>query len=75
MNSDTIQGAWKQFKGKLKETWGDLTDDELDKFEGKREQLVGALQRKYGQTKDEIESRLAAYEREARYDYRPKQPK
>jgi uncharacterized protein YjbJ (UPF0337 family) len=75
MNSDTVKGTWKQFKGKLKEAWGDMTDDELDKFEGKRDQLVGALQKKYGQTKDEIESRLSNYERDSNYDYRPAQPR
>lgn len=71
MNSDTVKGTWKQFKGKLKEAWGDLTDDDLDKYEGKREQLVGALQKKYGQAKEEIESRLAGYERDANYFARP----
>jgi uncharacterized protein YjbJ (UPF0337 family) len=75
MNSDTVKGTWKQFKGKLKEAWGDLTDDELDKYEGKREQLVGALQKKYGQAKDDIETRLSGYERDANYDYRPIQPR
>ena len=75
MNSETMKGTWKQFKGKLKEAWGDLTDDELDRFEGKRDQLVGALQKKYGQAKEEIESRLAGYERDAQYDYRPTQPR
>lgn len=75
MNSDTIKGTWKQFKGKLREAWGDMTDDELDRFEGQREQLVGALQKKYGQAKEEIESRLSNYERESNYDYRPPQPR
>ena len=75
MNSDTVKGTWKQFKGKLKEAWGDMTDDELDRYEGKREQLVGALQKKYGQAKDEIESRISNYEREANYEYRPAQPR
>ncbi len=64
MNSDTMKGTWKQFKGKIKEAWGDLTDDELDKAEGKRDQLVGLIQKKYGQTKEEVESRLSQYERD-----------
>jgi uncharacterized protein YjbJ (UPF0337 family) len=64
MNSDTMKGTWKQFKGKIKEAWGDLTDDELDKAEGKRDQLVGLIQKKYGQSKKEVESRLTQYERD-----------
>jgi uncharacterized protein YjbJ (UPF0337 family) len=64
MNSDTMKGTWKQFKGKIKEAWGDLTDDELDKAEGKRDQLVGLIQKKYGQSKEEVESRLTQYERD-----------
>ena len=42
MNWDQVEGNWKQFKGKVKEKWGDLTDDELDSMAGKRDQLVGA---------------------------------
>jgi uncharacterized protein YjbJ (UPF0337 family) len=40
MNWDTIKGQWKQFKGKVKEKWGDLTDDDLDVIDGKKDQLV-----------------------------------
>ena len=58
MNSDTIQGGWLEFKGKLREIWGDLTDSDLDRFQGKTDQLVGMLQRKYGLAKDEVERRL-----------------
>jgi uncharacterized protein YjbJ (UPF0337 family) len=64
MNTDTMKGNWKQLKGKLKEAWGDLTDDELTKVEGKRDQLVGLIQKKYGKTKDEVEKQLAGYERD-----------
>jgi uncharacterized protein YjbJ (UPF0337 family) len=48
MNWDRIEGNWKQVKGKVKERWGELTDDELDRIAGKREQLVGRLQERYG---------------------------
>lgn len=44
MNWDQIEGKWTQFKGKAKEKWGDITDDDLDKIDGKRDQLVGKLQ-------------------------------
>ncbi|MFZ5509417.1 MAG: CsbD family protein, partial [Pseudomonadota bacterium] len=44
MNRDRIEGNWKQLKGKIKERWGELTDDELDQIEGRREQLAGKIQ-------------------------------
>jgi len=64
MNSDTLKGNWTQLKGKLKEAWGDLTDDELTKVEGKRDQLVGLIQKKYGKTREEVDTQLSQYERE-----------
>jgi uncharacterized protein YjbJ (UPF0337 family) len=53
MNWDQIKGDWKQMKGKVKEKWGELTDDDMDVIDGKRDQLVGALQKKYGRAKEE----------------------
>jgi uncharacterized protein YjbJ (UPF0337 family) len=44
MNWDQIEGSWKQVKGKAKEQWGRLTDDELDQAAGRREQLIGKVQ-------------------------------
>jgi uncharacterized protein YjbJ (UPF0337 family) len=58
MNQDQIEGTWKQFKGKLKETWGELTDDELDKYEGKKDQLAGLIQKRTGQAREEIQRQL-----------------
>lgn len=58
MNWDTIKGDWKQFKGKVKERWGRLTDDDLDTIDGKREQLEGKIQEKYGRTRDEVSREL-----------------
>jgi uncharacterized protein YjbJ (UPF0337 family) len=58
MNWDQITGDWKQFKGKVKEKWGKLTDDELTTVAGKREQLAGLLQEKYGYAKDQAEKEL-----------------
>lgn len=52
MDWDRIQGNWKEFKGKVKEKWGQLTDDELDQIQGNREQLEGRLQARYGYAKD-----------------------
>ena len=48
MNKDEIGGNWKQFKGKAKEQWGKLTDDDMTVIEGKRDQLVGKIQERYG---------------------------
>jgi len=61
MNWDRIEGNWKQFKGKVKEQWGKLTDDELDQMAGKRTQLAGKLQERYGIAKDEAERRIDAW--------------
>jgi uncharacterized protein YjbJ (UPF0337 family) len=52
MDWNRIEGNWKQFKGKIKEQWGHLTDDDLDKIAGKREQLEGKIQERAGITKD-----------------------
>jgi uncharacterized protein YjbJ (UPF0337 family) len=69
MNWDIVKGNWKQFRGRVKEQWGDLTDDDLDRIDGKREQLVGRIQEKYGISKDEASSRIAEWEHE--YGDRP----
>jgi uncharacterized protein YjbJ (UPF0337 family) len=55
MHWNGISGQWAQFKGRLKEQWGALTDDELEAIAGNREQLIGKLQEKHGLTKDEAE--------------------
>jgi uncharacterized protein YjbJ (UPF0337 family) len=53
MNSDQLQGKWKQMKGSVKEKWGKLTDDDLDIIAGQHDQLVGKIQERYGLTKEE----------------------
>ncbi len=58
MNWDIIEGKWTQFKGSVKEKWGDLTDDELTEVNGKRDKLSGKLQEKYGWTKEEAERQV-----------------
>ena len=55
MNVDTIKGQWKQVKGKVKEKWGKLTDDDLNVIDGKKDQFVGKLQERYGYQKDQAE--------------------
>ncbi|MDX9740202.1 MAG: CsbD family protein [Gammaproteobacteria bacterium] len=64
MNWDRIEGNWKQFKGRVKSKWGELTDDELDMIEGDRDVLLGKLQQRYGIARDEAEKEVAAFERE-----------
>jgi uncharacterized protein YjbJ (UPF0337 family) len=61
MNWDRIEGKWKQSKGKFREKWGKLTDDDLDVIAGKRDQLVGRLQERYGIAKDEAEKQADAF--------------
>jgi uncharacterized protein YjbJ (UPF0337 family) len=55
MNSDRTAGQWKQIKGRIKEQWGRLTDDEIAQLEGHSEQLVGRLQERYGLQREEAE--------------------
>lgn len=55
MNSDRTAGQWKQIKGRIKEQWGRLTDDEIAQLEGHGEQLVGKLQERYGLQREEAE--------------------
>ena len=55
MNWDQIEGSWKQIKGKAKAQWGRLTDDELDVAAGRREQLIGIIQERYGYARDRVE--------------------
>jgi uncharacterized protein YjbJ (UPF0337 family) len=52
--SDKVKGNWNIAKGKLKQQWGDLTDDDLDYTEGKEDELKGRIQKKTGQTKEQI---------------------
>jgi uncharacterized protein YjbJ (UPF0337 family) len=58
MNQDEASGKWKQFKGKIKEKWGKLTDDDLKMLEGNRDQLVGKVQERYGIAKEEAERQI-----------------
>jgi uncharacterized protein YjbJ (UPF0337 family) len=58
MNSDILEGKWKQLKGRVQETWGELTNDEIDQIQGKRDVLAGKLQEKYGYTRVEAENEI-----------------
>ncbi|MBX3448252.1 MAG: CsbD family protein [Planctomycetaceae bacterium] len=58
MNWDQAQGNWKQFSGKIRERWGEFTDDDLEKVKGRREQLEGAIQERYGISREEAHRQL-----------------
>ncbi|HBZ92590.1 MULTISPECIES: CsbD family protein [Pseudomonadaceae] len=58
MNSDIIKGKWKQLNGRIKERWGNLTDDDLDVAEGHSDYLAGKLQERYGWTKEKAQQEL-----------------
>ena len=62
MTWDEIKGNWREYKGRLKEKWGELTDDDLDRIEGKRDQLLGILQNRYGRTRERAENELRDFE-------------
>lgn len=62
MNQDRIEGNWTQFKGKVKEQWGKLTDDDLDIIAGKRDQLLGRIQERHGIARDEAEKQLEVFQ-------------
>ena len=61
MNEDTIKGQWKQMKGRMKEQWGKLTDDDLTVAEGSSEYLAGKVQERYGVARDEAEKQVKAF--------------
>ncbi len=58
MNWDQIEGGWKEFRGKLKSDFGKLTDDDFQRLSGKRDEIVGAVQRRYGIEKDDAKNRV-----------------
>ena len=63
MNTDQMKGNWKQLVGNAKEKWGKLTDNDWQVVEGKRDQLVGTIQERYGIAREEAERQVADFER------------
>jgi len=61
MNKDIVEGNWHQIKGKLKQQWGKLTDDEITQMQGSYEKLEGTLQKKYGYQKDQAQKEIQAF--------------
>lgn len=63
------EGNWKQFKGKMQEMWGDLTGDDMDRFEGNREQLEGHVQKKTGENREAVREKIDSASRETEYTF------
>lgn len=63
MDSDRMAGSWKQIKGKVKEQWGKLTDDDLDMIDGQREQLFGRIQERHGVARDQAAKDIEDFEK------------
>ena len=61
MTWDQVEGKWKQIKGSVKQKWGRLTDDDLDVIAGKRDQLIGKIQERYGVTKEEAQKEVESW--------------
>ncbi len=64
MNWDTVEGQWKQLKGKAQQKWGKLTEDDWDVIEGKREELIGRIQTRYGRNREEAEREVDDWSRQ-----------
>jgi uncharacterized protein YjbJ (UPF0337 family) len=58
MDWNRVEGNWKQFKGKVKEQWGRLTDDDLTQINGNRDQLEGKIQERYGMARDQVRKEI-----------------
>lgn len=63
MNQDPIQGKWKQLGGRLKETWGRLTDDDLARENGDRDYIIGKVQEYYGYNKERADQLVRDFEK------------
>jgi uncharacterized protein YjbJ (UPF0337 family) len=66
MNWDQVKGNWRQFQGRVKQQWGKLTDDDLERIEGHRDVLIGRIQERYGIEKEEADRQLRDWEQRQR---------
>ena len=64
MNWDTVEGTWKQLRGRVRQKWGELTDDDLTTFGGNSDQLSGLLQQRYGYARDRAEREINEFSNE-----------
>jgi uncharacterized protein YjbJ (UPF0337 family) len=70
MNQDILSGKWKQMRGQVKQWWGKLTDDDLDRVDGAMDKLAGALQERYGWERDEVDREIKKHFEQ----YEPERP-
>ena len=68
MNNDRVAGTWHEIKGKVKERWGKLTDDDLTQLQGHGEQLAGKLQQRYGLARDEAERQAKEFRKQSNWN-------
>jgi uncharacterized protein YjbJ (UPF0337 family) len=61
MNRDILEGKWMQVRGQVKQTWGKLTDNDLDRIHGRYDELVGLLQERYGYARDKAEKEVTHF--------------
>lgn len=64
MNQDQLEGKWKQVKGRAKEKWGKLTDDDLDEIQGRQQVLVGKIQERYGHDREAAKKAVDSWMKE-----------
>jgi len=62
VNEDILRGQWTQLKGKVREKWGKLTNDDLDQIQGRAQQLIGRIQERYGVARDEAERQVKEWD-------------
>lgn len=63
MDPNTLKGNWDAVKGKIKEQWGNLSDDDIREIDGKKDKLIGKLEQKYGHTKDQAQKMVEEFEK------------
>ena len=61
LNQDVLAGKWKQARGKVKQWWGKLTDNDLDRISGRADQLVGVVQERYSYTREQAQQEVAKF--------------
>ena len=69
MNKDILKGKWKQLRGRVREQWGELTNDEIDQIAGKRDQLIGTIQEKYSYTRAKAEQEVNDFLENTEFDF------
>jgi len=62
MNTDDLKGNWNVLKGKARQQWGELTDDDIEKVAGQRDELIGRIQKAYGVSRDEAERQVSEWQ-------------